>query len=194
MQNSFDVAATAVSTICLFVAYLAFIFVFRKQYGYLKVETLAMQIFTVRAAMFPSIYATIMFVSFLVPSSFSAFQVFITIFEGYSFFLFLSMIVQNFTTVDGTTDQMSKAGRDSFCWCFCYPKNKTNYFWVVYRSLIHLMTTRVILILIATVCDYKNIQKVYLIFTLLAFIQLTYGFVSLVSLCKCRLHSYSYYI
>ena len=189
MQDSFDTAATAVTTICLLVAYLAFILVFCKQFGYLKVETLALQIFTVRAALFPSIYATIMYISFLVPSSFAAFEVFITIFEGYSLFLFLSMIVQNFTTVDGTTDQITKAGREPFCWCFCYPKNKQNYFWIVYRSLIHLMTTRVILIMIATIFDYKNIQKITLIFTALAFIQLVYGFVSLISLCKCT----SYY-
>ena len=184
MQSNFDVAATAVTTVCLLVAYLAFIMVFCKQYSYLKTDTLALQIFTVRAALFPSLYATILYVSFLVPYSFGAFQVFITIFEGYSLFLFLSMIVQNFGTVDATTDQMTKAGREPFCWCFCYPKNKPNYFWIVYRSLIHLMTTRVVLILIATVVAYMGIQKISLIFTALAFIQLVYGFVSLIALCK----------
>lgn len=151
-----------------------------------------MQIFTVRAALFPSVYATIMYVSFLVPYSFEAFQVFIAILEGYSLYLFLSMIVQNFGTVDATTEQLTKTGRHSFCWCCCFPKNKPNFFWIVYRSMIHLMTTRVLLIMIATIVAYKEIQKISLIFTALAFIQLVYGFFALISLCKyCTLNQNS---
>ena len=89
-----DTIATIAAIILVFIPWISFFRIFNAQYCSLKHETVALQILITRSALFPTLYATIMFISFLIPESYDALQIVIAFAEGYSLLCFFALIVQ----------------------------------------------------------------------------------------------------
>lgn len=171
--------------ILLFIAYASYVGILFAQKAYLGTLTLKLSVLSTRTALFLPIYATIMWLSLVVPDIYLALQIPTALFEGYSFYCFFAMIVFNLGGPQGCVDVMRHLKTtpvcNTVCSCNCCPEDAGFFYLRVNSALFHLQTTRCVIVFISVICSYVGLKAPA---TVLAFISLFFvanGFLSLVN-------------
>jgi hypothetical protein len=159
------------------------------QYKSLLVDTFRLQVLNTRTAFYLPFYGLIMFISLLIPEAYTALQIPITFFEGYSFYCFLAMIVFNMGGPSQTIAAMRVSGKSYFCCGACCPLELAAFYKKTTWAVFHLVFSRtVISIIIAGVFYTIGESKLgKMLLGLLGVINVAlvfYGVFHLVLLCK----------
>lgn len=175
---------TIAACLLLIIPFVTYYSIFRAQYLILQQKTLHLQILSTRAAILLPIYSTLMFISFITPPSYEPIQVVISIGEGYSLLCLFALIVENFGSPDACISKLESNDRQPFCWCLCYSPSMPVFYASVSWALLHALFTRPILVLAAIVSLQLGLSLVFLVFNVLAALQIVYAFITLVNFCK----------
>lgn len=160
----------------------SYFLVLNLQYSKLKEGSFRLQILSTRAASCLPVYALIMFLSLVRPDAYTALEVPIAIFEGYSFYCFVALVVENLGGPLQTVKHMRGNGKDLCCTCCC-PTDRENFYNRVLSGVFHFLTTRTVVTLVSVICDYSGTKlgkKLYIIFSLVAFCILVNGILGVV--------------
>lgn len=97
-----DALVDIISAILTIITFICYARVVTSQFRYLKEGTKRLQVLACRTALCIPIYAFIIFISLLAPAAYEGLQIPITLFEGYSFYCFFALLVNNLGGPDAT--------------------------------------------------------------------------------------------
>ena len=190
--------AGAVGLILFVLIWVAYIFVVIFQYYQCSEETERLVILNLRAALFLPIYALIMFLAILKPSSLAGLNILITFFEGYSFYSFYSLIIYNLGGPAKAIEAFGSVEKDLAC-CHGYcPKDPTAYYRRTLWSLFHFLVTRTLLIIASTISAYgaKNASLGHVLtalFSLVSTVILVIALLHIILFCKFIMSQMSFF-
>ena len=166
----------------------AYYFILRVSYKNLHASTARIQVLSTRTAIFLPVYSVIIWLSLVIPVLYVPLQVPTALAEGYCFYCFFAMVVQNLGGPNETIAVMEESGRKPLIACCC-PPTPLLFFKRVQRALFHFLVTRTVVVLVSAICTFvsKRSQSYHdpaflisLILTIFSFALLINGFGSLV--------------
>ncbi len=160
--------------------------VFYSQYTKLDNDTNRLIILSTRLALTLPLYATTVFISVVAPIFFPVMELLVAVILGYSFFVFLVLIVTNMGGAQQTLAILHHSNKTPPCAC-CFPADHVLFYNKVYFSVRGLLTTRIVIVLVSTFLQYVDSEEATLagsVLQILAVIQLIRGVVSISNLCK----------
>ncbi len=91
-QNAFVNAIAIIITVIILIIYFV---VLGRQQGYLKEGTVRLQTLAMRAGFVFPCYSVLMMISLLKPNSYAGLQILVAFLEGYAFYCFWALVVEN---------------------------------------------------------------------------------------------------
>lgn len=174
----------------LLVSIIAYIVVFFKQYSQLDDHTNRLVIISTRLALFLPLYSILIYISLVIPVIYVAMEVPLAIIEGYTFYTFFVLIVTNLGGPSETVRYLGESPKKLIFWCCC-PLDKKRFYDKATWNVFHFLVTRVVVVFLSVICFYIEsatgraaFKVLYLVFSLVAFVQLIYGVASVVNLCE----------
>jgi hypothetical protein len=122
-----------------------------------------------------------MLLSLLYPRIFYALKIPVAFFEGYSFYCFFALIVENLGGPNRTVKLLINKEKDLCCHCLC-PANKEKFYLRTLSSEWHFVFTRTAIVFISTVFYYFEMKKIFLLLQIFAFLILSNGIMSILNL------------
>ncbi len=165
---------------CVFIIAIYFL-VIKKQYSYFKEKSYRLQVLSTRAAMSLPVYSIVMMLSLIYPQAFYALKVPVAVFEGYSFYCFFALIIENLGGPNRTVQILSSNGR-SLCCSFCCPADKAAFYVRTVSSEWHFVFTRTAVILLSTIMYYHHQKLAFILLQVVAFFILANGILSILNL------------
>jgi hypothetical protein len=193
--DTYEVLMAVFGTILLLVPLVVYYHLIQTTYLHLYKATIGIQVLATRTAMFLPAYSLVMWLSLVIPQLYLPLQVVISIFEGYSFFSFFSMAVNNLGGADGTIavlNSVFETGKRPLIPCCCPGTGKEFYervkgaLWKFLAVRTCTVTVQVIFQIVQHNAKNESTREfakfTQLLFTAISFGLLANGFGSLVSL------------
>ena len=177
-----DKPINGISILLVALPLIAYGFIFLAQYRALTKKALRLQILVTRVSLFLPTYATLIFISLLVPKLFAGLEILIAISEGYFFLCFFTLLVENLGGPSKTVRLLEHQGRPLLCGCCC-PGEYARFYRRVKWALFHFLFTRSFIVTIQSACSYatsKLAAKLAFAFAIISFMFVINGFGSLV--------------
>lgn len=179
----------AIGTLFFFIVLAGYLVVFGFQYRNMTPETERLTILITRTAMFLPLYSFFMLISVAAPRALGAMQIPIAIVEGYSFYCFLTVLVENLGGPDKVVQALQ--GRPLICCTSQCPTEPDKFYNKVVWAVFWFVSLRPVVVILGAICDYaksKAAQLLYLLFTLLALAILVRSILHFVLFCKFDLY------
>jgi len=159
-------------------------FVLNSLWGYITIDNKRLTILSARTVLFFPIYTGILLISLLAPAANDLLEVIIAIAEGFSFFCFLALVIENLGGVRSAIEMQQTNGEQLMC--NCANSNYKKFYITMHSRLSNVLTIRPIIVLFQAVfmmIGERNNKRIFKalsgIFALISFIILIFGFVSL---------------
>jgi len=152
---------------------------------YITVNNRRLTILSARTVLFFPIYTAILLISLLAPAANDILEVLIAIAEGFSFFCFLALVVENLGGVRAAIEMQQSNGQPLIC--NCASSNYKKFYVIMHSRLSNILMIRPIIVLFQAVFmmigernPTKRIYKALAgIFAVVSFIVLILGFASM---------------
>jgi len=151
----------------------AYFIIFGVQYRNLNTDNERLVILVTRIAMFLPLYAILMLISLGSPEALAALTVPIAIVEGYSFYAFFALLVTNLGGSAGAVSFLKRSGRALLCCTSSCPTDPGQFYVKASWAMFHLVTYRVIVILMSAISFYaqsKAGKLLYVLFNVLGIV------------------------
>lgn len=152
---------TVVSVALAFLLFITacYFFIVWRIYVNKTAQTERLSVLVARLAAFLPLYALCMFIAVIDPQLLEGIEVPIAVIEGYSFYLFFALIVENLGGPKGVVKAFVDANKP-LCCCACIcPSDAIKYYKQVSWAMFNLVTTRVVVIFFAAVAGYSGNKR-----------------------------------
>jgi len=166
---------------------IAWIYIVRKQFDISNRKTYRINVLTARTSLFLPLYAIYLWISVLDPYTNEALEPFYAVVEGYSFYSMFALLVTNLGGPRATVIILRKHP-DRHTFCPCYPHDSQMLYNTVLSAMRYMFFGRVLLVIVATVCTYSDLQSLYLIVTAASLGVLIYGVLSIINFYEVIMH------
>jgi len=153
--KSDDRITNGVSILLVALPLVAYILIVKAQWATLTKSAYRLQVLVTRVSLFLPTYATLMFVSLLVPKLFAGLEVLIAIAEGYFFMCFFTLLVENLGGASKTVRLLEHQGRPLLFSCCC-PTEYARFYRRVKWALFHFLFTRTGVVILQVIPPQKN--------------------------------------
>jgi hypothetical protein len=163
-----------------------FLIVVGVQYRNMTAANERLTILITRTAMFLPLYSFFMLISLAAPRALGAMQIPIAFVEGYSFYCFLAVLVENLGGPAKAVEALQD--RPLICCTSQCPTEPDKLYNKVVWAVFWFVSLRPVVVILSAICDYSesNGAKVaYLLFSLVAFAILVRSTIHFVLFCKC---------
>jgi len=165
----------------------AYIIIFAAQYKNITIENERLVVLVTRVASFLPLYAILMLISLGSPEALAALTVPIAFVEGYSFYAFFALLVTNLGGAAGAVSFLKGSGRQLFCCTSTCPSDPALFFVKASWALFHLVSYRLVVIVLSAICFYaksKAGKLLYVLFNIAGIVILARSLIHFVLFCK----------
>lgn len=163
-----------------------FVLIIQYYYQSKEPETTRFVILATRTSMFLPFYALFIWISYVKPESFEAMVVLINVVEGFTFYIFFTLLVTNIGGSNKTLNVIST--KSYFLFQCCFPKDNMEKFynrtsWLMF----HCLVTRPILTIIGAIGSYSGAkagQILFLLISVICAIIIIVSIIHLVNFCE----------
>lgn len=173
-----------VALLFLFVPIVAFVVAAVYQYSKLKVSTFRIQVLSTRLSLLLPFYALFVYLCVAAPSAYPALEILIAVVESSSFYTFFALIVSNLGGPDKAIAILTSMNKKALCCGCCCPATVASFYNRVQWALFHFMTTRVVVVIIATILTYRSSTIGSVIATLVSAGFVVNAFLTLILFCE----------
>jgi hypothetical protein len=179
----------------LVIILLSYFIIVWRVYANIRKETEKLSVLVARLAAFLPVYAFFMYISLNAPNALVAVNIPIALMEGYTFYCFFALIVYNLGGPANTVAAFKDSGKPLMCCNALCPEDHTKYYKKATWAMFHLITTRVVVIILAAIASYSGSKAgtaVSALLSLLGAVILFYCLAHLLLMCKSVSFSFSF--
>lgn len=134
---------------------ICYFIVFNSQYKNITAQNSRLVVLNSRVALHLPIYAVLIYISLLAPEAFHAIDIFISIYEAYSFYAFFTLIVTNLGGPTNAVELFKGPDQLACCNSIC-TSDRTKFYNKTRHALFHFLFTRVFIVTAAAIAHYSH--------------------------------------
>lgn len=167
----------------------SYVLILISQFRDLNAVCYRLQVLNTRTAFYLPFYAALIYISLVWPGTYIALQIPVTFYEGYSFYAFFAMIVQNLGGPQKCIQTMEMSGGEYACCGPCCPKEHSKFYKKTCFAVSQLVIARTIVSTLIAAVFYIHGEEglgkpIMSLLGIVNVIFLFYGVIHMVLLCK----------